>query len=157
MQIHSLDAILVVVSKMAKLEALKHICGRYGIALAYIFGSRSEEGFRHLQGHRISIDDPLTDIDLGIVFYQELPPAKKRITLYADIYNELTDLFSPFPLDLIFLEENHSVFQLEAIKGRCIYYDDIRYKSDYEEMILRRAADFRPVLELYLKEALEEI
>jgi hypothetical protein len=33
---------------------------------------------------------------------------------------------------------------------------DETFKEDYEEMILRRAADFRPFLELYLKEALEE-
>jgi hypothetical protein len=30
------------------------------------------------------------------------------------------------------------------------------FKDDYEEMVLRRAADFRPFLELYLKEVLEE-
>lgn len=142
---------------MTKLKALENICRRYGIALAYLFGSRSEEGFRHLQGHKVSIDDPLADLDLGIVFYEELPPAAKRAGLYANIYNDLSDLFTPFPLDLVFLEENHSIFQLEAIKERCIYYDDIHYKDDYEEMILRRAADFRPVLDLYLKEVLEEI
>lgn len=93
---------MLVVRTMTKLKALKNICRRYGIALAYLFGSRSEEGFRHLQGQKVIIDDPLTDLDLGAVFYKELPPARERITLYADIYNELTDLFTPFPLDLIF-------------------------------------------------------
>ena len=114
---------------MAKLKALKNICRRYGIALAYLFGSRSEDGFRHLQGHKVSIDDPLADLDLGIVFYEELPPAGKGAGLYANIYNDLSDLFTPFPLDLILGREPFS-FSTGRIKERCIYYDDIHYKDD---------------------------
>jgi predicted nucleotidyltransferase len=142
---------------MPKIKMLTDICVRYNIALVYLFGSRSREAFLHLQGHEISIDDPLADIDVGIVLGTELPPAGERYRLYADISNEFTDLFEPFTVDLSLLEENHSIFQLEAIKGRCAYYADIGKKENYEEMILRRAADFRPVLDLFLKEALEEI
>ena len=142
---------------MAKLKTLKTICKRYDIDLVYLFGSRSEEALRHLNGGKVSINDPLADIDIGIVFGTGLPPAGDRYNLYADIYNNLSDLFEPYPVDLSFLQENHSVFQLEAILGRCIYYGDIGYKDNYEEMILRRAADFRPVLDLFLNEALEDI
>ena len=142
---------------MARLKALKTICERYDIDLVYLFGSRSGEALRHLNGGKVSINDPLTDIDIGIVFGTGLPPAGDRYNLYADIYNNLSDLFEPYPVDLSFLQENHSVFQLEAVLGRCAYYGDINCKDNYEEMILRRAADFRPFLDLFLNEALEDI
>lgn len=140
---------------MDKLAALKSIAHSYGIALVYLFGSRSEEAYCSLHGDNPLIDDPLADIDVGVIFQQHLPPAEKRYFLYADIYNDMIGLFNPYPVDLSFLQENHAVFQVEALKGICIYSMDENFKDRYEEMILRRAADFKPVLELFLKEALE--
>lgn len=142
---------------MTKIKLLKDICRRYDIALVYLFGSRKKEAFRHLHGSEVSINDPLADIDVGIVFCKDLPPAAERYNLFADIYNDLADLFKPFPVDLSFLEENHAVFQVEAVKGHCVFCIDSRFKENYEEMILRRAADFKPVLDLFLKEVLEEV
>ncbi len=140
---------------MNKLAKLKSIAHSYGIALVYLFGSRTEEACRSLHGDSPLIDDPLADIDIGVVFQQDLPPAEKRYFLYADIYNDMADLFNPYPVDLSFMQENHAVFQVEALKGICIYSMNENLKDRYEEMILRRAADFKPVLELFLKEALE--
>lgn len=148
---------MLVVTTMTRIKKLKAICKRYDIDLVYLFGSRSGEALHHLNGGKVSINDPLADIDIGIVFRTGLPPAEDRYNLYADIYNNLSDLFEPLLVDLSSLQENHSVFQLEAVLGRCAYYGDISYKDNYEEMILRRAADFRPILDLFLNEALEEI
>lgn len=90
--------------------------------------------------------DPLADIDVGVVFRDGLPPLETRSDVYASLYGELTDLFAPHRLDLCFLEENHSVFQSSVFEGACIYAASDTVRLDYEEMILRRAADFRPVL-----------
>lgn len=140
-----------------KLTALKDICRRYDIALVYLFGSCRETAYRFLHGEKINLDDPLTDLDIGVVFRKSLPPAAERYKLYTEIWHDLADLFSPYPVDLSFLEENHSVFQVEAIKGHCVFYTGSKEQGNYEETVLRRAADFKPVLDLFLKEALEDI
>jgi len=141
---------------MNKLERLKKICQKYNIALAYLFGSQKENALRILEDKDVSINDPLADIDVGIVFSYDIENVKERYKLYGDIYNELEELFKPYPLDLIFLQESHSVFQVEALKGICIYSVSEEFKANYEMMILRRAADFKYVLEKYIEEALEK-
>jgi predicted nucleotidyltransferase len=145
---------------MTKAEVVKSICEKYNIALCYLFGSNAEKVCSSLNkaaSEPITVNnDPLTDLDIGIVMQERLPGADKRYQLYAEIYNELTDIFNPLIVDLSFLEENHSVFQVEALKGYCLYAVNEKFKDVYEEMILRRAADFKPVLDLFLAEALEE-
>ncbi|MGB4411058.1 MAG: nucleotidyltransferase domain-containing protein [Atribacterales bacterium] len=141
---------------MNKLERLKKICQKYNIALAYLFGSQKENALRILEDKDVSINDPLADIDVGIVFSYDIENVKERYKLYGDIYNELEELFKPYPLDLIFLQESHSVFQVEALKGICIYSVSEEFKDNYEMMILRRAADFKYVLDKYIEEALEK-
>jgi uncharacterized protein len=137
--------------------ALEKICRQYKIALLYLFGSQCEAGLALLSGQPAVPSDPLTDLDVGVVTADPLPPSPGRAKLYAALYNELEDLVRPFRLDLVFLEENHSVFQAEALKGRCLYAVSAEKQDEYEMNILRRAADFRPFLERYLEEALEEI
>ena len=138
-------------------EILIDICRKYGIALVYLFGSQAAAGKRLLAGSNVTIIDPLTDLDVGVVTSNPLPEPTRRRKLYAALYNDLEEVFRSFKLDLVFLEENHSVFQLEAIKGLCVYQVSQEKRDDYEMMILRRAADFRPVLQKYLQEVLEDI
>ncbi len=133
------------------------ICQRYGIILMYLFGSCAQKATGLLTGDPVTIEDPLADLDVGVVFDRDLPPLQDRYRLYAAISNALDDLFQPLPVDLSFLQENHSVFQLEAVKGICVYTGSKAIQEDYEEMVLCKAADFRPFLELYLADALEEI
>lgn len=136
-------------------RVLSSICRDNDIVLAYLFGSRSETGLKIIEGQSVPLDDPLADLDLGIVFRDALPPPAERPGLYAKLYNLLSDLFLPFPLDLVFLQEQHSVFQSNAISGICIYAVDGSLKGDYEENTMRKAADFKPFLERYLDESLE--
>ncbi len=138
-------------------KELNLLCQKYGVGLVYIFGSQSKEGIKVLSGKIVTVNDPLTDLDVGIVTIDPLPKGYERVRFYADLFNELEDFFKPFRLDLVLLEENHSVFQVEAIKGICIYQASEEFRDNYEMMILRRAADFRPFLEKYLKEVLEEV
>ena len=140
---------------MNKDKVLAEICQKYNIRLAYLFGSQVEKGLRILQGEKVGVSDLLTDLDVGVVTCDPLPLPAQRSKLYADLAIDLGDLFEPFPLDLVFLEENHSVFQAEALKGRCIYASAEGAKDSYELNVLRRAADFRPFLEMFLQEALE--
>lgn len=132
------------------------ICSKYNIGLVYLFGSQKENALKILKGEKIKIDDPLADIDVGIVFATSIEHILERYRLYADIYNDLEELFKPYQLDLVFLQECHSVFQVEALKGICVYSVSEDFKDSYEMMILRRSADFRYVLDKYYEEALED-
>ncbi|MGE5542222.1 MAG: nucleotidyltransferase domain-containing protein [Bacillota bacterium] len=128
----------------------------HGIPLIYLFGSRIQVGLDILRGIRRRRADPLADIDIGVIFERGLPPARERIDLYSAISNALQDMFAPYPVDLVFLQETHFVFQANAICGQCVYSVDPDFRAEYEEDVLRRAADFRPFLEMYLDETPEE-
>ncbi|NSW83242.1 MAG: nucleotidyltransferase domain-containing protein [Syntrophothermus sp.] len=142
---------------MRRYEKLSKICRKYGVALLYLFGSQQDQGLALLSGEKCEPRDALSDIDVGVVIKGGLPPAYPRAKLYARIYNELEELFRPFRLDLTFLQENHSVFQLEAVaRGQCVYAESEEFRENYEMSILRRAADFRWVLEKFYEEKLSE-
>ncbi|HEX3046123.1 MAG TPA: nucleotidyltransferase domain-containing protein [Bacillota bacterium] len=138
-----------------KYQNLLHICAENKIGLVYFFGSQLDNALKLLAGENITLEDPLTDIDLGVVFLDEIESLPLRHRLYTRIYNSLEDLFTPYRLDLVFLQENHSVFQIEALKGICIFSNSEQFREDYEMSILRRAADFRYVLNKYTEEVLE--
>jgi len=138
-------------------NTLARVAEAYRLSLIYVFGSQAQLGLKLLSGDTAPAVDPLADIDVGVVFKDGLPPLEARSDVYAGLYGELADLFAPHRLDLCFLEENHSVFQCSVFQGACIYAASDEARLDYEEMIVRRAADFRPVLETYLDEILEEM
>jgi uncharacterized protein len=127
------------------------------VSLVYLFGSQTQKGLALLNGTTVKADDYLEDLDIGIVLRDELPTAEKIPALYSNLYNQISALFEPLILDLVLLQEQHSVFQAEAIYGVCIYAESKFIQEEYEENILRRAADFRPVLEIFYEERLEEL
>lgn len=137
-------------------KALADIARRYGLDLVYAFGSQADAIVALVAKGTIPARPIRSDADIGVVFAGGLPPAgRERAVTYARLHLELSDLLDPFRVDLMFLQENHSVFQAEAIKGHCLYASLREIRERYEEMVLRRAADFRPFLLAYLKEALE--
>jgi len=141
----------------ANAEKLKAVCHRHGIGLVYLFGSQAHLGLAVLAGKRPAAGDPLSDLDVGVVTNGPLPAPDERAGFYAGLYNDLEEIFRPLRLDLSLLEENHAIFQYEAIKGFCVFCADPKKKDEYEMMVLRRAADFRPFLAKYLEEVLEEV
>ncbi|NYE57612.1 nucleotidyltransferase domain-containing protein [Carboxydothermus ferrireducens] len=141
---------------MEKFLRLKEVCENFGIKILYSFGSNCDKAKKILQGETVIYNS--SDLDIGAVFLRDLPEGRNRTILYADIYNELEDIFLPFTLDLVFLEENHSVFQSQAIlQGEVIYFADEKEKEEYEERILARAFDFKYHLDKFYEEMLEEI
>jgi predicted nucleotidyltransferase len=135
----------------------KEICKQNGIILAYLFGSQAHNGYKVINGERVVQKDPYADLDLGIILDDENRLTGSMYKLHSTLYNQLDELFLPLRLDLVFLQETHSVFQFEAIKGICIYAASESIKEEYEHKILARAADFRWVLEQYYRERLEEL
>lgn len=142
---------------MNNLIKFKDICKQNGIILAYLFGSQAHNGYKIISGERVVQKDPFADLDLGIILDDVNRLTGSMYNLHSTIYNQLDELFLPLSLDLVFLQETHSVFQFEAIKGICIYKVSEGIKEEYEHNILSRAADFRWVLEQYYRERLEEL
>jgi uncharacterized protein len=142
---------------MSRKTNLERISKTNRISLIYLFGSQAQKGLALLNGITVEADDNLEDLDIGIVLRDEIPSAEKMPTFYSNLYNQISTLFEPLKLDLVLLQEQHSVFQAEAIYGICIFSESKLIKEEYEENILRRAADFRPVLEKFYEERLEEI
>lgn len=62
--------------------------------MVYLFGSQKENALKLLKEEKAVIDDPLTDIDVGIVFLENIEFMKDRYKIYAnfkyvyDKYNE---------------------------------------------------------------------
>ena len=132
------------------------ICEKHEIALVYAFGSQQEK-ILHVLGKTGCVleSDPMADADLGVVFRFPFGDIETHHKLYAAVFNDLEDLVKPFPLDLVFLQQCHSVMQFEAIKGHCLYQVTEDFRDGFEMNVLRRLPDFRRMLNEYNAERLE--
>ncbi len=136
---------------------LASLAQRHRLGLVYLFGSEAKAGVTLLSGGAVERPDDLADLDVGVVTVDPLPPARERIRLYSSLHNDLQELFRAFRVDLVLLEEGHSVFQCEAVRGFCVYQASEAVRDSYELRVLRRAADFAPVLRAFNREVLEEV
>jgi predicted nucleotidyltransferase len=139
---------------LMKNNQIKAIAERYGIVLIYLFGSQEDKGRRYLEGADV-VPDAFTDLDVAIAF--ENPPSE-AIKTYGVLYKEISDMFEPFSVDLIFMHEVNTLFQFEIIKGARIYEKDEFYADDFEEGIMKRAEDLvfkKRILNNEIMEAIE--
>lgn len=121
-----------------KIKALKEIFRKYKVKIVYLFGSQKDAGSAFLAKKAKKIIEEGSDLDVGVVF-EELP--KEIFEVYGELYVDLSILFEPFKIDLVFLQETDALFQYEAIKGNIIYCEDESFLDDYEEMVIKKAAD----------------
>ena len=143
--------------KASKKLELYRICEGYTILAVYLFGSMANEGVALLDNKLPVNLDPLADLDVGVVFLQTVSDPKERIELYKKLYSDLSDLFSPLSLDLVFLQETGVIIQSEAINGQLIYSRDDDQRTDYEERVIKFYQDWKPVYDQYTNEVLEAI
>lgn len=114
------------------------ICERFGIALCYLFGSQQQQGLACLQGAEIEAQDPESDIDVAVVF---IAKPHNAVDTYAKLSLEFGELFLPFHLDLVFLDEVDHLIQFEAIQGINIYSKDDSTRDTYESKVMAFAGD----------------
>ncbi|GAB6183208.1 nucleotidyltransferase domain-containing protein [Thermodesulfovibrio hydrogeniphilus] len=132
---------------------LDDIFKKYNVKIAYLFGSQMKEGLKFLKGEKYKVKKG-SDLDIGVVF-EELPTNK--ISVYGDLYIELSKAFDPFEIDLVFLQETDSLFQYEAIKGMLIYSEDEEFLENYEEIVMKKAEDLSFKQKEIFKDFLEAI
>lgn len=139
------------------MAALVELAAEFGLQLVYLFGSQMQLGKAFIAGAQVHVDDPLADLDVGVVRGEVEETTPARLELYGELSIALAELFQPFRVDLVFLDETHSVFQAEAVGGFCAYAVSSGVRDEYEMRILARCADFKPVLEMFYRERLEEL
>lgn len=137
-----------------KEETIKTIADKFGITLIYLFGSQAGNGKRYFEGTAVS-SDPFSDLDVAVVF--EKPPAE-TMKIYGSLYKEISELFAPFNIDLLFMLEVNCLFQHEIIKGVRIYERDESIADEFEERIMKRAEDLifkKRIFDQEIMEAME--
>ncbi|NWF98882.1 MAG: nucleotidyltransferase domain-containing protein [Nitrospirae bacterium] len=137
----------------AIVEKLNEILQRFNIKIAYLFGSQKQKGIEFLKGNSVNPEKG-SDLDIGIVF-DRVPD--NAFLLYGEIYVELSDLFIPFNIDIVFLQETDSLLQYEAVKGEVIYCEDQEFLDRYEEMVMKKAGDLSYKMKEYEKDFIEAV
>jgi predicted nucleotidyltransferase len=118
-------------------ETLKIIAEKFGIRLIYLFGSQADAGRTYLEGGKIE-SGPFSDLDVAVSF--EKPPAA-TMKVYGNLYREISELFDPFSVDLLFMHEVNSLFRYEIIRGVRIYERDGLIADEFEERVMKIAED----------------
>ena len=131
---------------MNKLEQFNFICLNDNVQLAFLFGSMAESGHNFLLEKDEGLTfDPYSNLDLGVVFLNSaiFQNIRQKSLRYGRLFEELSALFSPFRLDLVFLEETDFLVQFEATKGINIFKQDDVTLADYQEQVLKYAGDWK--------------
>jgi len=132
----------------------QEIAQKFGINLIYLFGSQAEIGERYLKGDSIT-PETFSDLDVAVSFKN---PPQNSIRIYGEVYAEISEIFDPFHIDLVFIHEMNPIFQYEVIKGIKIYEEDERMTEDFEEMVMKKAADLiykKIIMDREIMEAIE--
>jgi len=134
---------------------VRDLARKFGCVLIYLFGSQAEKGKRYLDGEEVR-PDHYSDLDVAVAF-ENL--SGKPITLYGELYREISEIFDPFNIDLVIIHEMDPFFECEIIKGVRIYEEDERIAEKFEEEAMKKAGDLifpKRVLEHEIMEAIED-
>ncbi len=116
---------------------IQDIAQRYGIILIYLFGSEAQRGKIYLEGGK-DMPHPFSDLDVAVSF-KKAP--EKPMEIYGRLYREISEVFLPFNVDLLFMHEVDTLFQYEIITGFRIYASDEFAADEFEEGIMKRSED----------------
>jgi len=145
---------------MKPIGKFKSICQTHNIQLAFLFGSMAEAGYGFLlEKEDLSPYDPHSDLDLGVVFLNPeiFKNTRTKLRLYGSLLEDLSALFHPFRLDLVFLEETDYLVQYEAIKGVNVFKQGNTILADYVELVLKYGADWKFEVDRFHQEVMEAI
>ena len=126
-------------------KELGKLLERHQVIAAYFFGSRAEGTARDDSDYdfAILVDDSCTQ-DVGN-------------NLIMELAEEMQALLGK-EVDLVILNKASIKFKFLVIKhGKLIFSADEEQRTDFEDIVIRDYLDFKPVLDLYRKEAREAI
>lgn len=136
-----------------KNKDIQALSKKYGITIIYLFGSQADKGRRYLEGEDVN-PDIFADLDVAIAF-EDLPA--EAMKTYGILFKEISKIFDPFNIDLIFMHELNALFQYEIIKGERIYEKDEFSADEFEERIMKMAEDLHFKKRIFNEEVMEAI
>jgi predicted nucleotidyltransferase len=120
-------------------QRLEHACRLHRLDALYLFGSRSDDGLRVLDGH--PIDGRGSDLDVGVYF----APGVDALTELSGLQISLEDVFAPLRVDIVPLASVDALFQFRAIDGRRLFAANSERIDRLELVVMRRAAELLPI------------
>ena len=120
----------------------QEIFRKLGIDVIYLFGS-------YAQGNV----GPLSDVDIGVVFYDPIKYKDNTMDAYNKLYGIFTDVLpkeylrrrfriKEHEFDLVFLQFAPFDLQFNAIKdGKTVYKKSNKAKFNYQENVIKKHAD----------------
>jgi len=118
-----------------------------GILAVYLFGSSAEK-----------MASSLSDIDIGIVFYDESVLQRNTNDIYTKIFDIFTDMIPGQSIDIVFLQRAGLEIAMDAIQHGQVFYESSADKRlDYEEKVMLLYADFKPILSMFDNAILDRI
>lgn len=134
-------------------KELNKVAERFGCSLIYLFGSQAEIGRRYFEGEKVQ-PDPFADLDVVMAFTN---PPENSFEVYGKLFREISEVFEPFRVDLVFMHEVHTLFQYEIIKGVRIFAQDEFIADEIEEDIMKRAEDLSYKKRIFDQEVMEAL
>jgi len=136
-----------------KTTQIKSLAERYGITLVYLFGSQAVKGQKFLNG-KDTAPEERSDLDIAVAF-KDIP--SEPLKTYGELYKELSEIFEPFIVDLVFIHEVDTLMQYEIVRGERVYEFDILHADEFEENVMKRAEDLTFKKKIFNREVLEAI
>lgn len=136
-----------------KIKRLKKIFRKYEVASAYLFGSQKDYGLKYLNEKEVAVEKK-SDLDIGILL-KMIPDNMYKF--YGNLYYDLSNIFEPFNIDIVFLNEVNPLLRFEIIKGERIYCCDEDFADEYEERVIKFASDLSFKRKMFEKDFLEAL
>ena len=141
------------------ISRLNQLCEKHRVLLVYLFGSQKHAGLKYLHEHNIHNEqnvhiEKTSDLDIGILL--ENPPAS-MYKFHGDLYLNLSAIFEPFNIDMIFFHEVSYLLKFDIIKGHRIYAADEELADEYEEKVMKFASDLSFKRKMFEKDFLEAL
>lgn len=128
-------------------ERLRPVFARFGVSCCYFFGSRAGKDYY-----------PTSDLDLAVLFAPRSPEAdlEAEIALAQAVSEALAPL--GLKVDLVSLQRAPIYLKFAAVStGKVIYCTDEEFRTDFEEAVVRDYLDFKPFLDAYYREMVEDL
>lgn len=114
------------------------LCRSSGLIAVFAFGSRGNEIQQRLTGSDPTIENPASDLDLGVLAARDDDLDVRRV---VDFACAIEGLFGVPRADIVDLRKAPPYLALDAIRGERIFCTDDFEASTFELFVLRRAGD----------------
>ena len=136
-----------------KISRLNRLCKKHKVLLVYLFGSQKDAGLKYLNEQNVHIEKT-SDLDIGILLEN---PHVNMYKLHGDLYFNLSTIFEPFNIDIVFFHEASYLLKFDIIKGHRIYAANEEFSDEYEESVMKFASDLSFKRKMFEEDFLEAL